>query len=265
MRTCTSAELMDFASGADLRTSTRYSRRAVHRLLAQDLDLEQDRLLPIGLLHERTVDRLQRDRGRLEIDKPRVVGGERNGELRLGVVRIGLGQRLHELQRGRLVRLGGECPVELEEGFAQSGPGRGRLGQRPFEVRLEVCATNVAAAFESRDDLLGAVGRRIELRPQRGGVQGERALARGECDLRCSTGESGVARFARHVVVGARGQRRFTPLQRDVADEQPVHELRGELARLGGRRPALGIPRATGLGRPIGGDDDQCRERRDAH
>src|SRR4029078_8121930 len=77
----------------------------LHRLLAENLYLEQNRLLPAGFERERAIDRLQRNLARLEIGKSRVVSRERNRELRFGVVRIRWCERLDELERRELVGL----------------------------------------------------------------------------------------------------------------------------------------------------------------
>ena len=166
----------------------------VQRLLAEDLHLEQHRLLPSGLLDERAVDRLHRDRGRVEILEPRVVRGERDGELRLGECSdTGCASALHELQRRRLVRLGGQRPVELQECLAQPRPGRRGLCQRPLEIRLEIRARIAAPAapVSPAMHLFRALRRRIELGPQRGRVERQAALPRGQARSRWPDGQAG--------------------------------------------------------------------------
>ena len=170
--------------------------------------------------------------------------------------RIALRQRLHELERGHLVRLRGQRPVELEESLAQSRTGGGGFRQRALEIGLEIRSTKIAAALQPRDDLLGALRGGVELRPQRRGVECESTLARGERDFSGPPGKSRVACLARHLVVGTRGKRRIAPLQGDVADEQSIHELRRKLAgRAGGRGRAFGPLRDARLGEPMGRDD----------
>jgi hypothetical protein len=55
-------------------------------------------------------------------------------------------------------------------------------------------------------------------------------LARGQRNLGRAPGETHVANFLCRFIVGARRERRIAALERDIAHEQPIHELRGKLA-----------------------------------
>ena len=241
-------------------------RRAIHRLLAENLDLEQDRLLPARLQDQRPVDRLQGDRRRFEIGQSRVVGGKRDGELRFRVVGIGLRQRLHELQRRRLVRLGGERPVELEERFAQSRTGGRGVGQRTLEVGLR---DRIRESRRRPSSPATTCFARSAV-----GSSSDHSVAASSASVRWRAASAiSVARRANrasrtsfaHLVVRARGKCRIAPLQGDVAHEQSIHELGGELAgRAGGRGGAFGALRGARLRRALRRNDEQRRERQGA-
>ena len=85
-------------------------------------------------------------------------------------------------------------------------------------------------------------------RPQPGRLERECRAARAASAISVARRASArIARLARRLEVGARGQRRLAALQRDVADQQPVHELGGEAVVCRRRRPA------PARGAPAGG------------
>ena len=120
----------------------------------------------------------------------------------------------------------------MQERVAKRLSARGRVGEQPFEIAFEVSAHPGLA--EHGDHLLGAVRTRIELLPQLRGVHGEAPLPREQGDLGRSARKRRILSVACRLVIRAGRERRLAALEREVAHEDPVHDVRAELCR-GGR------------------------------
>ena len=167
--------------------------------------------------------------GDFQIGEARVVTGERHRELSFGNAGVGLGKIADEPVDDDLVRLRGKRAIELQERVAKRLSARGRVGEQPFEIAFEVSAHPGLA--EHGDHLLGAVRTRIELLPQLGGVHGEAPLPREQGDLGRSARKRRILSVACRLVIRAGRERRLAALEREVAHEDPVHDVRAELGR----------------------------------
>ena len=127
----------------------------------------------------------------------------------------------------------GEQLVELQERIAERRRRGRRLRERPLDLRLQL-AVDVAGACRRRLPRRAAItcfGRSDEGSSSLqsfADFERQRPLPRRDADLGRAARERRVLGLARGLVVGARGERRLAALQRDVADQQAVHQVGAE-------------------------------------
>ncbi len=169
--------------------------------------------------------------------------------MRLGRLRIRTRDVAHERQHCALVGLLCEEPVELHEHVADTGARQRRVGKHALDARAKLVvgrAARYALAVVGRErgeHTLRPLGGGIDIRPQLRGVLDEGALAARDRDFGGAARKTRIARIARGINIGACRDVGVTALQRDVAEQQPVEQLRGKTRALrgGGRFRSVGL------------------------
>ena len=241
--------------------------RRIRRALADHLGLEQRCAVPVGAKLERLFRFLDHRRCDRDIVGARVQRRQRNGEVRFRARRIRLRQFANQPKHGLLVRLLREQAIDLQKRVADAAAGHRGIGKKPRQPKLEIFIAArfnriaVAAVRERGENLLRTLRGRIERRPQLRRFLCQRALPARQRNFRCAFCDARVVRLTRRVKISARCDGGVATLQRDVAQQQSIEQIRRQafagFARVrsivGGWRRSFGD---DGAGKCARNDDD---------